>query len=345
MTADTDSLTLPRADDYHVHLRQDGMMRSVVPLLRRGGVGRCLVMPNTRPPVTTVADAIAYRESLNAIDPGIEYLMTLYLTPALTPDAVRGAAEAGITGVKLYPRGVTTHSDEGIDDLEPLMPVFAAMQETGIVLEIHPESQSDPGRDVCVMNAEEDFLPKIGQLHSAFPELRIVVEHVTTAEAVAFVERVGDTVGATITAHHLDLIVDDWAGRNHNYCKPVAKYPHDRDALRRVVRDGHARFFLGSDSAPHPREAKECASGCAGVFTSPLLLPYLADTFDRLGMLDRLEGFVSEYGRKFYGLPPLAEFVTLLRNRRVVPESYGSAVPYRAGETLNWSMSATLPGG
>jgi dihydroorotase len=296
-------------------------------------------MPNVQPPVTTTTDAIAYRDSLKAIDPRVEYLMTLYLTPALSPNDIRGAAEAGITGVKLYPRGVTTHSDEGIDDLEPLMPVFAAMEEEGVVLEVHPESPSDPDRDVCIMNAEEDFLPKIGHVHATFPGLRIVVEHVTTAGAVAFVERLGDTVAATVTAHHLDLIIDDWAGRNHNYCKPVAKYPHDRDALRRVVRDGHPSFFLGSDSAPHPRQAKECASGCAGVFTSPLLLAYIADTFERLDMLDRLESFVSEYGRQFYELPPSSESVTITRRKQVVPDAYGSAVPYRAGETLNWSIS------
>ncbi len=315
-------------------------MKTVVPLLRAGGIGRCLVMPNTQPPLTGVADAIAYRETLSAIEPNVEYLMTLYLTYDLTPDEVRGAAEAGITGIKLYPRGVTTHSDQGIGDLEPLMPVFAAMQDSGLVLEIHPESPSDHDRDVCVMNAEEDFLPKIGQLHQAYPELRIVVEHVTSAESVALVERLGETVGATITAHHLDLVVDDWAGKNHNYCKPVAKYPHDRDALRRVVKEGHPSFFLGSDSAPHPREAKECASGCAGVFTSPLLLAYLADTFERMDALDRLEDFVSRNGRTFYELPPASETFTLERREQVVPDAYGTAVPYRAGETLRWSVAA-----
>jgi dihydroorotase len=171
-----------------------------------------------------------------------------------------------------------------------------------------------------------------------FPNLRVVLEHVTTAGAVDFVANAGDRVAATITAHHLELTVDDWAGRNHNFCKPVAKYPRDRAALRRVVREGHPRFFLGSDSAPHPRSAKEAAAACAGVFTSPLLLPYLADAFERIDCLDRLTDFVSRFGRRFYGLSPAESEITLERRRRAVPATYGDVVPFRAGETLEWSI-------
>ena len=318
-------------------------MRTVAPMLRLGGIGRCLVMPNTTPPVSTISQAITYRAELNDLAPGVDFLMTLYLVPDMSPTTILGAAEAGMKGVKLYPRGVTTHSDQGIEELKPLYPVFMAMQESGMVLEIHGESQSDHARDICVLNAEEEYLPKVGQLHADFPKLRIVLEHVTSAAAVSLVKRLGDTVAATITAHHLDLTVDDWAGKNHNFCKPVAKYPHDRDALRTVVAEGHPRFFLGSDSAPHPANKKECAEGCAGVFTSPLLLAYLADTFDRVGILDRLEAFVSELGAKFYDLPANEDMVTLVRRDQQVPETYGPIVPYKAGENLAWSIEPDPP--
>jgi dihydroorotase len=333
-----DELTLPLADDLHVHLRQDAMLRHVTPLVRAGGVGRCVVMPNTHPPVAVTTDAVRYRDELRAVEPRVEYLMTLYLTAALDPDEVKRAADAGITGVKCYPQGVTTGSDAGVEDLGAYDETFAAMAEAGLVLMLHGEMPSDASADICVLNAEPRFLPEVERIHREFPTLRVVLEHVTTADAVECVEGMGDTAGATITAHHLELTADDWAGRSHNFCKPVAKYPHDREALRRVVRDGHPRFFLGSDSAPHPKTAKECAEACAGVFTSPLLLPYLADSFDRMGCLDRLPGFVAENGRRFYDLPAAKETVTLERTSQAVPEAYGDVVPFRAGETLGWSI-------
>ncbi|MDE0838825.1 MAG: dihydroorotase [Kiritimatiellae bacterium] len=333
-----ESLTLPLADDFHLHVRQGAMLRDVVPLIRQGGVGRCLVMPNTVPPITSVEQALAYRDEIQSVDPDLDVLTTLYLCPELTRDVIMRAGDAGITGVKLYPRGVTTHSDLGVADVGAYDEVFAAMSEAGLVLEIHGEVQSDADRDICVMNAEPLFLPVVERLHRHFPALRIVLEHVTTAEAVAFVERAGERIAATITVHHLDLIVDDWAGQNHNFCKPVAKYPHDRAALRAAVSSGSPKFFLGSDSAPHPRDAKECAVGCAGVFTSPLMLPYLADCFERIGCLEKLAAFVSENGRRFYDVLESRDCVTLERRPCDVPKAYGSVVPYRAGETLAWSM-------
>lgn len=333
-----DTLTLPRADDLHVHVRQGDMLRRVAPLLHAGGAGRCLIMPNTRPPVTTTAQALAYRAELTSAAPGIDFLMTLYLTENLTRDEILRAAEAGIAGVKLYPRGVTTHSEAGVDSLDCFEAAFAAMEEAGLVLEIHGECGSNPKANICVLNAESAFLPQVAALHAAYPRLRIVLEHVTTADAVALVTRLGKTVAATITVHHLDLTVDDWAGRNHNFCKPVAKYPSDRDALCRIVTSGHPRFFLGSDSAPHPRAAKECAEACAGVFSSPLLLPYLADTFERLGCLHRLPAFTSEFGRRFYRKPANPGTVLLHHQPCRVPDAYGDIIPYRAGDTLNWSI-------
>jgi dihydroorotase len=333
------TLTIPLADDFHVHLRQDDMMDAVTPLVRPGGVGRCVVMPNTTPPIATARDASSYRQALAGLAPDVQFLMTLYLLPTLIPVEIEAAAAHGVFGVKCYPRGVTTNSESGMEDFSTYDAVFAAMEEAGLALLIHGEAPSDDTKDICVLNAEEQFLPELERLHARFPRLRIVLEHVTTAAAVECVKRLGDTVAATVTAHHLDLTVDDWAGRNHNFCKPVAKYPHDRDALRAAVCEGHPRFFLGSDSAPHPRSRKEAACGCAGVFTMPLLLPYLADCFDRLGCLDRLQDFTSTFGRAFHGLPQVGETITLQKTETVVPASYGDVVPYRAGETLAWAIA------
>ncbi|MDA0576655.1 MAG: dihydroorotase [Verrucomicrobia bacterium] len=297
-------------------------------------------MPNTTPSIATTAQALAYREALRAGDPRVDFLMTLYFTPELTADEVQRAAKAGITGIKFYPHGVTTNSTSGIADPSAFPAVLSTMEAAGLVLELHGETPSAPDDGICVLNAEEHFLPIVARLHAQYPKLRIVLEHVTTARAVATVQGMGETVAATITAHHLDLIVDDWAGKNHNFCKPVAKRPEDRAALRAILRAAHPRFFLGSDSAPHPRAAKEAACACAGVYTSPLLLPYLADTLDRLGCLDRLPAFVSEFGRRFYGLPAQPETVRLVRQPQVVPAMYGTVVPYRAGETLAWTLVA-----
>lgn len=332
------TLTMPVADDFHVHLRQEAMMRLVTPLVRVGGVGRCVVMPNTVPPVCSPADALRYRDALRELAPDVEFLMTLYLQPGLTPDLIREAGRAGVFGVKYYPRGVTTNSNRGVEGFAQHDPVFAAMEADGLALLLHGEMLSSAERDICILNAEQRFLPEVDRLHRCFPALRIVLEHVTTAEAVACVKSLGETVAATITAHHLDLTADDWAGRNHNFCKPVAKYPHDREALRAVVREGHPRFFLGSDSAPHPRQAKEAACGCAGVFTAPLLLPYLADCFERIGALDRLPDFCCRFGREFHGLQPLAGEITLERVPQTVPVAYGDVIPFRAGDSLVWQL-------
>jgi len=334
-----DRITLPRADDLHVHLRDGELCASVTPLTYQGGAGRVLVMPNLTPPVDSVAAVRDYRERLRALEPRLDYLMTLYLSDALRPDALDAAREAGVVGVKRYPRGVTTNSESGQNNWEAAYPLIKRMQELDLVLELHGEVPSDPDADICVLNAEERFLDSLQRLHRDFPRLRIVLEHVTSAAAVDCVRSLGATVAATITVHHLDLTVDDWAGRNHNFCKPVAKYPHDRDALRAVLRSGHPRFFLGSDSAPHPRSAKEGACGCAGVFTAPLLLPYLADCCERLGCLEQLRPFASERGAAFYGLPPQEAELVLERREQEIPSDYGGVVPFRAGERLCWRLA------
>ena len=333
-----DRLPLPPVDDLHVHLRQGEMMRRVAPLVRQGGVRRCIVMPNTDPPLTTVSRALAYRDELACLAPDVEFLPSLYLTNALDRAAVSAAADAGIVSVKCYPKGVTTGSEGGVENLAAFGPAYRAMQDAGLVLQIHGEMPPVTGSGTTPLNAEARFLPELRRLHEAFPSLRVVLEHVSSAEAVACVCELGATVAATVTAHHLELTADDWAADPHNFCKPVAKTAEDRSAIRQVVAAGHPRFFLGSDSAPHPRSAKEGARAAAGVFTTPLLLAYLAGSFESMGALDRLGDFAGRFGREFYGLPPLDGGTVLERAETVVPAAYGDVVPFRAGETLGWRV-------
>ncbi|KAJ3298443.1 hypothetical protein HK104_010703 [Borealophlyctis nickersoniae] len=344
------TLTVPLADDLHTHLRQGALMRLVTPLLKQGGVSTALVMPNLKPPITTTDQALAYKSELEALAPGVKFLMTLYLTPELTPEEIFKAAKAGVVGVKSYPRGVTTNSDSGIESYTTYYPIFKAMQEANMVLNLHGEVPSDADKGICVLNAEEQFLKHLKQLHADFPKLRIVLEHATTKAAVEAVKSLGETVGCTITVHHLQLIVDDWAGQCHHFCKPVAKYPHDRDALRAVIKEGHPRFFLGTDSAPHPRHLKENAASCAGVFTGPYVLQYLASILDLFGALDQLRPFACENGRRFYGLPEQSQSgsAMLVNKEMKVAEEIEyvddegvkrAIVPFMAGRTLQWSLS------
>ncbi|KAJ3107449.1 hypothetical protein HDU97_004045 [Phlyctochytrium planicorne] len=345
---------ITRIDDFHTHLRQGAMMKLVTPMLEAGGVRTAYVMPNLKPPITSTEQALAYKEELQRLAPTVTFLMTLYLSPELTPDEIRKAAKAGIKGVKSYPRGVTTNSDQGIESYKTYYHVFKAMEETGMILNLHGEIPSDPESDVCVLNAEERFLSHLQELHKDFPNLRIVLEHATTKAAVDMVKSLGPTVGCSITIHHLSLIVDDWAGQCHNFCKPVAKFPHDREALRQVVKEGkndcHPRFFLGTDSAPHPRHTKETSVGAAGVFTGFQTAQYLAHTLDAFGALDSFKGFACENGRRFYGLaaPDENEVYTLTRKEFAIPKEISfkddegverSLVPYLYGKSLSFTLT------
>lgn len=257
------------------------------------------------------------------------------------------AKQAGIVGVKSYPRGVTTNSESGIESYTAYYPVFEAMQQVDMVLNLHGEIPSDPGTNTCVLNAERRFLHHLETLHRDFPRLRIVLEHATTREAVDTVKRLGPTVACTITAHHLALTVDDWAGQSFNFCKPVAKYPDDREALRAVVKEGHPRFFLGSDSAPHPTERKATATPdqpcAAGVYTAPILLPLVAHLLDSFGALDNLEKFTSTHGRNFYKLETAGLEVIKLRKEpsliaAILSSDQTSVAPFWAGKQLDWSI-------
>lgn len=349
----SDDLLLPAVADMHIHLRQGALMHMVTPKLVDAGVAIAYVMPNLKPPVTTADQALAYKAELEKLVPkgSVRFMMTLYLTPELTPAEIWKAKKAGISGVKSYPRGVTTNSDSGIESYDAYHDVFAAMEEADLVLNLHGEVPSDAEKGICVLNAEENFLKHLKQLHQKFPKLRIVLEHATTKAAVDMVKSLGDTVGCTITAHHLELTVDDWAGKAHNFCKPVAKYPYDRQALREVIREGHPRFFLGTDSAPHPAHLKECASACAGVFTTPNTLAYVATTLEKIGAFDKVRGFACLNGPAFYKIAPAEAQVRLVRalDGDVVPKSFsfsaiegddaaGEVVPFMAGQKLAWRV-------
>jgi dihydroorotase len=369
------SLSIPSPADWHVHLRQAPLVHQVAQHVRKGGFNLAYVMPNLVPPITTTEQAIGYRALLQSIDPDVQYLMTLYLCPELTPDEIKKAHKAGIAGVKSYPRGVTTNSDGGVESYEMYYPVFEAMQEVNMVLNLHGEVPSNTSTNTHVLNAEETFLPHLHKLHAAFPKLRIVLEHATSRAAIQAVKECGPTVACTITAHHLALTVDDWAGQSFNFCKPVAKFPSDRQALRDVIKEGqlsnlcclrlifspftlpktgHPRFFLGSDSAPHPLHRKSVSTpnvGCAaGIYTSPILLPLVAHILESFDALDRLVDFVSTFGRRFYqreiSLGADTKFAQLRRveagSGSLIPESYEqdgeTLVPFWAGKQLSWEI-------
>ncbi|PKK52913.1 hypothetical protein CI102_3046 [Trichoderma harzianum] len=306
-------LELPAAADMHVHLRQGEMMDVVVPTVEQGGVDTAFVMPNLVPPLTTVDQVLEYQGKLRAAAPNVHFLMSLYLHPSVTPETIEKAAEAGITGVKLYPQGATTNSEHGVANIEAFYDTFASMEKHDIVLNLHGEVLEAFAPEGTTL--EEAFLPTLKQLHERFPNLRIVLEHCTTAAAVEAVKACGPNVGATITAHHLYLTEADACCDPFAFCKPIPKKPTDRDALLKAVVSGNPKFFFGSDSAPHPLTSKTTAAegkAPAGVFTQPyvaqLVLLALEEGIER-GVIseedvtqEKLEGFLSKFGRRFYKL-------------------------------------------
>jgi dihydroorotase len=333
------SLTIRRPDDFHVHVRQGDLLAPMVQATARY-FKRALIMPNTNPPILTELDAFTYRELIKGVSPaGFEPLMTIKITPDTTQEHIHEAAGEVIAG-KLYPDGVTTGSANGVRDFKALSPVFSTMEKTGMVLCLHGE---DPGDDVFCLDREEAFLGTLSWILQTFPDLKVVMEHLSTAAAADFVwQYPADNLAATVTAHHLDLTLDDVIGGKlmpHHFCKPVAKRPEDRERLIQAVTEpGQTKFFLGTDSAPHLRGDKECDCGAAGVFTAPLALPLLAEIFERANALDRLEQFTSLNGARFYGLPLNEEQVTLVREEWTVPDQYDGVVPLRAGKTIQWKV-------
>ncbi|MBS0511371.1 MAG: dihydroorotase [Proteobacteria bacterium] len=340
------SITLIRPDDWHLHVRDGDALDAVVPHTA-ARFGRALIMPNLKPPVTTTEQALAYRERILAAVPGSRFdpLMSLYLTDKLPPDEIDRAKACGrIVAVKLYPAGATTNSDAGVTSIDKVYPVLERMEALGMVLCVHGEAT---GHDVDVFDREHVFIERVlSPLVRRFPKLRVVFEHITTAEAAQFVRAAGANVAATVTAHHLLLNRNAiFAGgiRPHHFCLPVLKRETHRRALVEAVTSGNARFFLGTDSAPHARSTKEAACGCAGCYTAHAGIELYAEVFDAAGALDRLEAFASLNGPAFYGLPPNADTITLQRESWEVPSSYGylgddPLVPLRAGESVAWKL-------
>lgn len=341
-------ITLRRPDDWHVHFRDGAMLSAVVPFTARQ-FARAIVMPNLVPPVKTVAEAEAYRSRiLAAVPPGVDFepLMTAYLTDDTDPDELARGFEAGVLqAVKLYPANATTNSAAGVSDVTRVMPVLERMQQIGMPLLVHGEVTA---AEIDVFDREAVFLETVlAPLFRELPALKVVVEHATTKEAVDFVRVHAPRVAATITAHHLVINrTDIFRGgiRPHLYCLPIAKREAHRQALRAAATSGEACFFLGTDTAPHARETKEAACGCAGIFTATTAMEVYAEVFEEEGALDELEAFASLNGPAFYGLPPNEARVTLRRVPLHVPDSVptdgSTVVPFRAGETLRWHLEA-----
>jgi dihydroorotase len=343
--ATPDTLTLTRPDDWHLHVRDGDALRTVVPHTA-AQFGRAIIMPNLKPPVTTAAQALAYRDRIRAAVPAgvaFEPLMTLYLTDNLPADEIPRAKAAGVVALKLYPAGATTNSDAGVTDIRKTYKTLEAMQREGLLLLVHGEVTSS---DIDLFDREAVFIDQVLiPLRRDFPELKIVMEHITTKEAAQYVAGAGAHTAATITAHHLLYnrnAIFQGGIRPHYYCLPVLKRETHRVALVQAATGGSDRFFLGTDSAPHPAHLKEHATGCAGCYTAHAALELYAEAFEAAGALDRLEGFASFHGPAFYGLPRNAGTVTLRRESWTPPESFrfGEAdlKPLRAGEALRWRL-------
>ena len=341
------TLTITRPDDWHLHLRDSDALKAVVGHTAER-FGRAIIMPNLKPPVTTTAQAQAYRERILAALPEnshFEPLMTLYLTDNTPPEEIARARESGVVhAVKLYPAGATTNSDSGLTDIHKTEATLAAMAELGMPLLVHGEVTA---HEVDIFDRERVFLETVlAPLLERHPRLKVVAEHITTAEMARFVEGAGANVAATITPQHLLLNRNAMlvgGMRPHHYCLPVLKRETHRAVLVELATSGNPKFFLGTDSAPHAKGAKESACGCAGIYSAHAAIELYAEVFEKANALDKLEGFASFHGADFYGLPRNRDTITLVREPWQVPASYPfgneSLIPLRAGETLSWRMA------
>ncbi len=343
------NLTIQQPDDWHLHVRDGDSLRAVIAHTARQ-FGRAIIMPNLKPPVTDTSAAQTYRQRILDALPagsGFEPLMTLYLTDNTTPGTIREACDSGfVKAVKYYPAGATTNSDAGVTAIEKTWPALEAMQEAGMPLLVHGEV-TDP--DIDIFDREAMFIERsLEPIAERFPALKIVLEHITTQQGIAFVERMPDNVAGTLTAHHLLLNRNAMlAGgiRPHHYCLPVLKRETHRQALLAAATSGNPKFFLGTDSAPHPQHAKESACGCAGIYTAHAAMELYAEAFEQAGALDRLEAFASHFGPDFYGLPRNSRQITLTRQAWTVPDHYPMGkdrlIPMRAGQPLAWKLQHT----
>lgn len=355
MSASADRIRIARPDDWHVHLRDGACLATTVAHTARC-FGRAIAMPNLVPPITTAAKALAYKQRiLQALPVGVvfEPLMTLYLTEHTAPEEITQAKNTGqVVAAKLYPAGATTHSEAGVGAIGRLYPVLERMQDVRMPLLIHGEV-TDPGIDI--FDRERVFIEReLIPLVERFPQLRIVLEHITTRDAAEFVTTAPAHIAATVTPHHLLLNRNDMLVggiRPHHYCLPVLKRETHRAALVQAATSGNPKFFLGTDSAPHAKGTKEAACGCAGIYTAHAAIELYAEVFDSVGALDKLEGFASFHGPDHYGLPRNNTHITLRRDPWTVPASYtlvdDELIPFRAGGTMSWRMerSATNASG
>jgi dihydroorotase len=342
----SDLLTLLRPDDWHIHLRDGAVLPHTVGDAART-FGRAIIMPNLVPPVRNAAEADAYRQRILAARPAgsrFEPLMVLYLTDNTSPEDVRAAKASGfVHAAKLYPAGATTHSDSGVTSIDKIFPALEAMAEVGMLLLVHGEVTR---AEIDVFDREKTFIDEhLTRVVDRFPTLKVVFEHITTRDAVQFVEAASANVGATITAHHLlynrnHMLVGGI--RPHFYCLPILKRNVHQEALLDAATSGNPKFFLGTDSAPHVKHAKEAACGCAGCYTAYAAIELYAEAFEQRGALDKLEAFASFHGPDFYGMPRNSDSITLVREEWTVPATLplgdNSVVPLRAGETLRWKL-------
>ena len=346
MTATPHTLTITRPDDWHLHVRDGAALASVVPHTA-AQFGRAIIMPNLRPPVTTTVQALSYKERIAQAVPAamaFEPLMTLYLTDVTPPDEIARAAEAGIVALKLYPAGATTNSDAGVTDIRKTYKTLEAMQRAGLKLLVHGEVTDS---EIDLFDREAVFIDRVmAPLRKDFPELKVVFEHITTKEAAQYVADADAHTAATITAHHLLYnrnAIFLGGIRPHYYCLPVLKREVHRQALVQAATSGSPKFFLGTDSAPHPAHLKEHPCGCAGCYTALTALELYAEAFEAAGALDKLEGFASFFGADFYGLLRNSERVTLRKEAWTLPEevAFGEGVvkPLRGGEVLKWRIA------
>ena len=341
----TEQLIITRPDDWHLHVRDGDILKDVVPATARC-FGRAIIMPNLAPPVTEAEQAMAYRSRILAAagDTGFDPLMTLYLTETTTPAQIRDAKAAGVIAAKLYPAGATTNSASGVTDIRNIYPVLEAMSDCGMLLLVHGEVTD---AEIDIFDREKIFLKRVlAPTMEAFPDLRVVLEHIPTADSAEFVrDHDGDNLGATITPQHLmynrnHMLVGGI--RPHLYCLPILKRNRHQQALRDAVVSGDRRFFLGTDSAPHSKDKKETACGCAGCYSAFSAMPLYAEIFEDLGVLDKLEAFASFNGADFYGLPRNSDTITLVKESWEMPDELpladGTIVPLKAGESLRWRL-------
>jgi len=328
-------ITIRKPDNFHNHLRQGELMPHLVRETAKV-FQRTLVMPNTLPPVTNAQELKKYHEELKAVGTNLEFLMTFKLMPNSDPNEIIRLKGAGAIAGKLYPQGVTTHSEDGVSDVEALFPIFSAMQEQNLALCIHGEVPN-----VADLQRESAFIPTLKKIHHNFPQLRIVLEHVSSKDAVQAVQELGSTVAATITVHHLLLTIQDVRNGHfnpHHFCAPICKSEADRETIVQAALSGNPKFFFGSDSAPHPHQDKEGEHPKPGIYTTPVALPLLAELFEQEEKLDHLEAFTSQFGAEFYQLPLNKTPLILRKEHWKVPQEYFNIIPLKAGVDVEWRV-------